>query len=264
MYRAFSCLTSLGLWFFGDVALSLSKSPQQGDLFSATFIVNDKQQHEHHLDKRSTVLWNHAVARIAVGDERAALSAFTELLRQKPDFYPSTDTPPKIMTPFHQARRQFLTEQHARNNFRAIVVDQAARDGRIRLTIGADDALLALVTEIAVHIKTRSQSTFRSVNLKPTTARSTTLLLDFAYPMSDDEHLDYYIDFVGNFNESFYAIGSATAPRFLNVEETDTAPEVIVRSSSAITQLKSGWPIVISAALAVAGALTYGLLKINL
>lgn len=208
-------------------------------------------------------LWDEATTFIATENANIAEAKFLDLLQRFPDFYPDVDTPPKIMTIFLKVRRHFLVKVADSGRFSAAVIRETSGDNTISLVIKGDTNLMKLVTQIIVNVRTRSQCAFRSMQFARPLNIDENIAINFPYPTVHGEYLDYYIDFVGNFNAAFYSIGSDALPRVLVVKNT-LAPPIAIASDDSIMQFKAGWPIIISAAFAVLGALTFGLLKLNL
>ena len=265
MCRAF-LRALLGIYFFATDAHAntFAFTSRQNDLLAQSFaptpIVDKKKRVKPSLEKKATSLWEQALSQISATDTHYAQATLLKLLRLIPDFYPSADVPPKIMTIFQNAQRQFQSEEKYRANFAATIVNETALDNKISLIIHAQENLLALVREIAVHIKTRGQSAFRSVRTNPN-KQGQTISVDFIFPAAKDERLDYFLEFIGNYDEPFYSIYSATSPRILVATKTQVALTHEGTPNTSLMKFKTGWPILLSAVVAVAGLITYGLLK---
>lgn len=262
--RAILCASAAVFWIYAITASSFVKTSLNGELFAraeAAALVSITKKPT--LTKQSQMLWDHAIARIAVGDTKSAEQAFMDLLTYTPDFFPALDTPPKIMLPFQRARRQFLSLTRERELFKAKITKETMKNGQIHLILDADDKLLNRVSEIVVHIRTAQQAVFRSVSLKAPFEGQGALSLHIPYNALATDHLEYYVDFVGNFGEPFHAIGSASWPRSIVAEATEKITPPADGPPSNLTHLKAGWPIVIGATIAVVGALTFGLLKLH-
>lgn len=259
--RVFFCALIVSLCLMtSSTAMALAHPPLIH--ITPTAIDDEQKASEPVLNRVAAALWERAVEYSTSNNAKAAEEVLLELVRSTPDFYPSADTPPKIMAPFHRARKKFLKEEKARPHIKARVVSDSVHDGMVRINLEVNDELKALLTKVIVHIKTRSQSAFRLFKIRAPFADGHMIDVNFTYPMSSDDHLDYYVDFVGTFNEPFFSIGSATLPRYLMSKKIIDTPKNIAADETTLSQFKAGWPIVVSVAIAVAGAVTYGLLKL--
>lgn len=267
--RAYFCAFFFATtWLYATAVQSFSKTPLNGELFQKaphkeTHIARDMKLVHRANYVKTQALWDNAVSRISIGDLKGAEAIFFDLLTLTPDFFPKKDTPPKILAPFQMTRRRFFASHMNRQNFRADIKAQSAIGQRVSLLIQAEEGLMSAVTEITIHLKTKGQAAYRSVSVKTLFTGYHELQLDFAFPLKPHEHLDYYVEFIGRYDAPFQLIGSPYEPMSLKVSEAKPLIFPTNGPSNAFTHLKAGWPILFATAIAVAGVLTYGLLKIN-
>lgn len=213
------------------------------------------------LDDRTNAQWLLGVALISLGHNEEAEDAFVAMLEASPDFFPSNDTAPKIMDAFFRARVQHKTLRAASSSSDCHIKSALAENDRIAITLVAHREIVPVINEIVIYFRTIEQEHFRNVTIKPEGFIDDTITIDFPFPVRASI-LFYYVDIIGRFGAPFISIGSPLAPLVIDAS-IKPIRELPPPPTSALSQLKAGWPIILGAVIALSGTLVYGLLKLN-
>jgi hypothetical protein len=212
-------------------------------------------------EAKTADLWNRAISLISLEKFSDADATLLALVENAPDFFPPWDTPPKIITPFSKARHRFFSAN--RRNFQVNLIDAQATPKGLNLILQGTSALSSLVTKITLHLRTKEQSYFRSMSFPSTFNEENRLHLNLAIFFKPLTHVDYYVEFIGNYHAPFQTLGSFMEPLSLKVsdDKVDQITDNGAKSLTLLELLKTNWPILLGTTVTIIGVLTYGLLS---
>lgn len=256
-----SWLFANALFAFPNETLVRGLMNESSYLTAATQLKQLIEKHGLTSEEKTSILWLLGYCQVSLGHNQEAEQTFGQLLRLSPDFYVDQDTSPKIIASFKKARARFIAAHKNDEMFRAAILSQSIKDSLLVIELDVGEAIAATAQKIRIQYRSFEQAAFRSRSFDLTKQSTQTLRIPLA---SDQESLIYYfVEFVGRYKEVFFSNGSSFNPHSIAVEKSPLGAEKITETPTSFTHLKTGWPMVFAALLAVAGTLTYGLLKLN-
>jgi hypothetical protein len=150
------------------------------------------------LDRTSLleILWLQGLVNASLGQADAARTAFRALLSIEPDYTPRKELPPKVMTPFYEAKGWVATTKP----LRMTAQPPERQDGRVRrigLRVSADP--MSLVVGVKFHVLGQPDS---RVELKGGAASREV----------DGEEVSWWAELVGEREAQLQLLGSAESP----------------------------------------------------
>lgn len=206
------------------------------------------------------MLFYDAISLIAQEKNLEAENVFTSLLKGAVDFFPNADTSPKITATFYKAQSRFY--QAHMSSHKPLVLSETMRDGFLVINVEIPSSLLHCLKEMRVYFRTEEQAFYRSMRFLA--AKEPQKNISLTIPTKTDSHdvIYFYLEFIGRYDRAFLSYGSVlepkkatkkTAPLKFNEAEPQRGP---------LSQLKTTWPIFLSAIVVLGGTLAYGLVKV--
>lgn len=168
--------------------------------------------------EKTSALWLYGYCMASLEYTHKAEQAFLDLLTHTPDFFPKTDTSPKIMSIFLKARQRLLLAMPKNDDLLAKIKSATVINGQISIIIEAGPAIKASTTEIKVYFRTIKQAVYRSVTKRAPFEVNNQLRFDFYLKRKPHEKLFYYMELIGHYDMPFFTIGKDLAPLSLPAE----------------------------------------------
>jgi hypothetical protein len=178
------------------------------------------------------ILWLQGLVSASLGQADSARSAFRTLLSIEPEYTPSKEQPPKVMTPFYEARGWVATKGH----LELVALPPARENGRVKrigLKVAADPMGLAMSVRIHVLGEGGSHSEFLKLE---------------AWRNVDAPEVSWWAELIGEREAVLEVLGSADKPivdKGVEVQDVPTTtptiepPPAVIREPTERPQLRT-------------------------